>query len=230
MNTVARCRAQQHRVQPTRGIWGSVIRRVTPAAGEDTSVVYTLAQCGVSMATSKTGSFYLTETVQMPAATAAGGRVQGTVDLSAYVNVPTGQAIAVESVDFIYQTGADFGTDARSMLAGLGAISVQLTDLNPGTLLVRADNQSLIASGSLNIDQVNNIATHTSDLYPDNFGPANLSEAFMVVNDSLYLVAGVDLSAVSGNILYVTARIRCRVVKLSSKDWMSIAIQATAES
>jgi len=182
------------------------------------------------MATAMTGSFYLTETIELPAALAAGGRVQGTVDLGAYVSVPNGQAIAVESVDFIYQTDTDFGTDVRSMLAANGAISVQLTDLNPSTLLVRADNQSLIASGSLNIDQTNCIATHTADIYPDNFGPAAHSESFFVVNDTMYLVAGNDLSAVSGNILSVTARIRCRVVKLSSKDWMSIAIQSTAEA
>lgn len=182
------------------------------------------------MATAKTGSFYLTETVELPAALAAGGRVQGTIDLGAYVNVPTGQSVAIESVDFIYQTGTDFGTDVRSMLVGNGAISVQLTDLNPSTLLVRADNQSLIASGSLNIDQTNCIATHTADIYPDNFGPSSLSESFFVVNDTLYLVVGNDLSAVTGGVLSVTARIRCRVVKLSSKDWMSIAIQSTAEA
>ena len=55
------------------------------------------------MATSKTGSFYLTETALLPAAAAAGTRVQSTIDLGAYVNVPTGQAIAIESVDFVYK-------------------------------------------------------------------------------------------------------------------------------
>ena len=180
------------------------------------------------MATSKTGSFYLTETIALPAATASGARVQGGIDLGAYVNVATGQAIAVEEVDFIYQVGSDFGTDATSMLTGNGAISVQLTDLNPGTAFVRGDNQSLIASGGLNIDQVNNIASHTSDLFPYNFGPASLSEAFMVVNDSLYLVAGPDGTTIDTAAVYVTARIRCRVVKLGNKDWMAIAIQSTA--
>ena len=181
------------------------------------------------MAKAKTGSFYLTETVAIPAATASGSRIQGTLDLGAYVNVPTGQALAIESVDFIYQAGGDYGTDAASMMAGDGAISVQLTDLNPGTAFVRGDNQSLIASGGLNIDQTNNIASQTTDLYPDNFGPANLSEAFMVVNDTLYLVAGPDASNSSASVaVYVTARIRCRVVKLSQEDWMAIAIQATA--
>lgn len=227
---MARCRAQQHRVLSTRGIWGSVIRRVTPAAGEDTGVFITLAQCGVSMATAKTGTFYLTETVTLAAAAADGNRVTGTVDLSAYVNVPTGQAIAIDSVDFITQTGSTYSSDVARMLAANGSLGFQLTDLNPGTLFVRADNQSLVASGALQIDIANNIASHMNDLYPDNFGPGALSEAFMVVNDSLYLTAGVDGAAISTSEVYITARIRCRVVKLSSKDWMAIAIQSTAES
>jgi len=182
------------------------------------------------MATAKTGSFYLTETVQIAAATGPGGRVQGTIDLGAYVNVPTGQAVAVESVDFVFQESGDFSGTVASMLAvgNSGSLTVQLSDLNPGTAFVRADDQSLIASGTLNIDQVNNIATHTSDLYPDNFGPTSLSEAFMVVNDSLYLVAGVDAATTGAVIDYITARIKCRVVKLSTKDWMAIAIQSTA--
>ena len=180
------------------------------------------------MATAKTGSFYLTETVTLPFASASGTRVTGTIDLGAYVNVATGQAIAVDSVDFVLQNGTDYGSDVAGMLAGNGAISFQLTDLNPGTAFVRADNQSLIASGAINIDLANSVATHTSDLYPDNFGPTALSEAFMVVNDTLYLTAGNDNAAISGVNQFVTARIRARVVKLGSKDWMALALQSTA--
>lgn len=179
------------------------------------------------MATAKTGSFYLTDTALLPAGSAAGTRVQATIDLGAYVNVPTGQAIAIESVDFIYQT-ADGNGSGNQLLAGDGAIGVQLTDLNPSTTLLIADDQSLIASGCLNIDFSGNVVSHTSDLYPDNFGPASLSEAFMVVNDTLYLVAGNNVAATGTQAVSVTARIRCRVVKLSQKDWMSIAIQQTA--
>ena len=181
------------------------------------------------MTKSVTGSFYLTETVTLPAAQASGTRVSSTVDLSAYVNVPTGQAIAVESIDLIYQLGSDFGSDVESMLSSNGAITAQVVDQNPGTALVRADNHSLVASGSLNIDTANNIASHVSDLYPDNFGPANLSEAFLVVNDSLFLTAGPDGANIGASSVFVTARIRCRVVKLSTKDWMAIAIQSTAD-
>ena len=179
------------------------------------------------MATSKTGSFYLTDTALLPAGSAPGTRIQATIDLGAYVNVPTGQAIAIESVDFIYQT-ADGNGSGNELLAADGAIGVQLTDLNPSTTLLIADDQSLIASGCLNIDFSGNVVSHTSDLYPDNFGPASLSEAFMVVNDTLYIVAGNNVAATGAQAVSITARVRCRVVKLSQKDWMSIAIQSTA--
>jgi len=181
------------------------------------------------MATAKTGSFYLTETVILPAASGAGTRVTGTIDLGAYVNVATGQAIAIDSVDFVLQAGAGFQQSANSFLAGNGGIAFQLTDLNPGTVFVRADNQSLIASGSVSVDDANNIATHTLDLFPDNYGSStNLSEMFMVVNDTLYLTGGNDVAAVAGGDIAVTARIRARVVKLGSKDWMALALQSTA--
>ena len=60
------------------------------------------------MAKAKTGSFYLTESILIPAGSADGTVVQGSIDLGAYVNVPTGQAIAVEHVDFVYQIGSNF--------------------------------------------------------------------------------------------------------------------------
>jgi hypothetical protein len=181
------------------------------------------------MATAKTGSFYLTETVTLPAGSADGTIVQGVIDLGAYVNVATGQAVAVESVDFVVQGGSNFSVDVGNFLASNGSIGMQLSDLNPGSKFIRADNQSLISSGGLGIDKANNISTHTQDLYPDNFGPAALSEAFMVVNDSLYLCGGNFGAITSAGIdLFITARIKCRVVKLASKDWMAIAIQSTA--
>jgi hypothetical protein len=180
------------------------------------------------MAKAITGSFYLTESVALTAASADGSRSTGTIDLGAYVNVPTGQAIAIESVDFVWQNGNLYDGNVEGMLAANGALTQQLTDLNPGTVFVRADNQSLVASGSLNIDTANNVASSDNDLYPDNFGAAAQSESFMVVNDTLYLTVGNDGAAVGGATVYCTARIRARVVKLSSTDWMAIAIQSTA--
>lgn len=184
------------------------------------------------MATAKTGTFYLTENVDLTAASPALTRFQTSVDLSAYVNVPTGQAIAIDQVDFIWQqtdvVSGSIDYAVRTMLGANGSLSAQLTDQNPGTTFIRADDQSLIASGSMQIDISQSIATHANDLYPDNFGPGSLSESFMVVNDTLYLVAGNDAGAIGANQVHCSVRIRCRVVKLSTKDWMAIAIQSTA--
>ena len=178
------------------------------------------------MATSKTGSFWLTEVVQLPALSLNGFRAQGSLDLGAYVDVGDQQAIAIEQVDFIWQAGGDYGSDPQGLLAGNGSLGMQLSDLNPGTVFVRADDNNLIASGSLSIDQANNIATHASDFYPDTFG--KLDESRLIVNDSLYVVAGVDGADISDVIDFCTVRIKCRIVKLSQKDWIAIAIQSTA--
>ena len=179
------------------------------------------------MATAKTGSFYLNETIQIPNTAASGTRVQGTLDLSAYVNVPTGQAIAIDEVDFVVQVGTDYSGTASQIAAADVSLNTQLTDLNPGTVFVRADNQSLIASQHIDVDQGNNQTTRNQDLYPDNFGPSGLSDMFICVNDQLYLVGGIDGAAAASD-LFITARVRCRVVKLSTKDWMAVAIQSTA--
>jgi len=180
------------------------------------------------MATSKTGSFWLTETVSLPPASASGSpRFEGTIDLGAYVDVGDQQAVAIEQVDFIWQVSTDYGSDPSGMVGGNGTLGAQLTDLNPGVLYVRSDDNNLVASGALSIDQSNNIASHSSDFYPDTFG--KLDEARIVVNDQLYLTCGVDgTSTNAASTLYCTVRIKCRVVKLSTKDWMAIAIQSTA--
>jgi len=178
------------------------------------------------MATSKTGSFWLTEVVQLAGGSTTGDRVQGTIDLGAYVDVGDQQAIAIESVDYIWQYSTDYSSNPESMLLTSGSLGAQLSDLNPGTAFVRADDNSLVSSGTMCIDQPNNIVSHSADFYPDVFG--KLDESRMVVNDSLYLVAGVDGATSGTAIIFLTARIKARIVKLSTKDWMSIAIQSTA--
>jgi hypothetical protein len=181
------------------------------------------------MATAKTGSFYLTETVMIPALAADSSRVTGTISLAPYVNVAGSQAIAIDQVDVIHQVTTDYGQQFDQMLVANGSISAQLTDLNPGGFFVRADNPSLVASSGLNIDQSNNVGTMAVDVFPDNFGTAGtLSEMFMVVNDTLYFTAGPDGSAVGTSDIFVTVRCRARVVRLGSKDWMSLALQSSA--
>jgi len=180
------------------------------------------------MARSKTGSFWLTESVEL---TALGVLVQQDIDLGAYVDVGDQQAISIEEVNFIIQsqntsTGA-YSNSLPGAATGNTQWGAQLSDLNPGTTLLRADDNSLIASGVVYMDDTNSVVSIGPDLFPDIFG--KLDESRMVVNDSLYVTAGFSGSALAADRSYwVTVRVKCRIVKLSTKDWMSIAIQSTA--
>lgn len=180
------------------------------------------------MATSKTGSFWLTETVEL---TATDTYTQGTIDLGAYVDVGDQQAVAIEEVDFIIQarnTANDTYMNSLSgALVGNAGIGTQLMDLNPATTMIRADDNTLIASGVVYYNDVDFISSMGPDLFPDTFG--KLDESRMIVNDSLYLVSILHGAALAADrSLVVTARIKARIVKLATKDWIAIAVQSTA--
>jgi len=180
------------------------------------------------MATSKTGSFWLTENIQTASAT--GGLISGTLDLGAYVDVGDQQAIAIEQVDFIWQRYSA-ATDVfdGNLAAGAtsnGVFDAQLSDLNPGGALQRADDNNLIASSTVGLDDTNTIFSLGPDFFPDIFG--KLDESRMVVNDQLYLVGDVGVVVAADMQMSLTCRIKARIVRLSTKDWMAIAIQSTA--
>jgi len=179
------------------------------------------------MATSKTGSFWLTETVTI----AAGGTSNsGTIDLGAYVDVGDQQALSVESVDIIWQihnTLADvYNSYFVPAWAADNTLDCQLSDLNPGGALVRADDNNLIASAALQFDDSNNVMSFGPDLFPDTFG--KLDESRMIVNDQMYVVCKSAVAPATNYDILATVRIKARIVKLSTKDWMAIAIQSTA--
>ena len=181
------------------------------------------------MAKSKTASFWLTESIDLTALATA---VQSTIDLGAYVDVGDQQAVAIEQVDMILQSHDTANNTYSNSIAGIltdnGNFGMQLTDLNPGTAFVRADDNTLIASGSVYFDDANYIASTGPDLYPDTYG--KIDESRLVVNDNLYVVARCNSPGafVANRAATMTLRIKARIVKLSTKDWMAIAIQSTA--
>ncbi len=181
------------------------------------------------MTTSKTSSFYLTETVKLENASASGTLVQGELDVGGLVNIASSEALAVEQVDFIWQWSDTFNGGPDLGAATNYTLMAQLSDQNPGTLMIRADDNNLIGSGALNVDVGNNVVSSDQDFFPDNFG--KLSEAFFAVNDNLYLVAGVVSNAAPTTVpIYCTVRIKARIAKLSKQDWMALAITSTANS
>jgi hypothetical protein len=181
------------------------------------------------MATSKTGSFYLSEELNI---SATGTVNTVTMDLGAYVDVGDQQAIAIEKVDFIVQAYDQVNDHYSNSLFGSvvanTSVQFQLSDLNPNGEIISASTNSLIASGCLNVDFTNFVTTSASDDFPDSYG--KLDESRMVVNDMLYLT-GETIGAYAANHEYrVTAIVKARIVKLGLKDWMSIAVTSTAES
>jgi len=181
----------------------------------------------ITMARAKTSSFWLTERVQLAASTGDGGRSQGIIDLASYIDVGDSQAVSIESIDYIYQGNqASPNSFIKAMVDGDCALAVQVTDLNQGTEFTFADDRSLIGSSAMNIDFSSNLATNAADFMPDIYGTED--ESRICVNDSLYVVFGIDGADVGAQVAYVTVRLKCKIVKVSQKDWMAIAIQSTA--
>ena len=85
----------------------------------------------------------------------------------------------------------------------------------------------MIGSGTLMIS-TDNSASHTSDLYPDNYGPVASDEARIVVNDQLFFTAETGNDFAGSGSLAVTVRLKCRIVKLTERDFMAIAITSSA--
>jgi hypothetical protein len=174
------------------------------------------------MATAKTSSFILSERLTC---TVGGTETTATIDLGAYVDVADRQAIAVEKVDFIMQ-GITADQEISNYLTDPTQVFAQITDLNRGGQIVFADDRALVGSGIWTLDE-NEGVTHATDMIPDNYGPSSAQGTRLVVNDQMYLTALAN-DIVAAQAVNITARITCKVVKLSQKDWMSIAIQSTA--
>ena len=185
------------------------------------------------MAKAKTGAFYLTEQVILSATNTA---VQGTISLASYVDVADRQGIAIESVDFMYQGYNAAGNDYSPSLSSISAASppaaplttgVQLLDVQRGLGIVSSADRALVGSAQL-VQSINGGLSHESDLYPDNFGPVATEEARIVVNDTLFLTATSNNDFGGTEDMAVSVRVKARIVKLSERDFMSIAITSSA--
>jgi len=178
------------------------------------------------MAKAKTGYFTLTERVILTPAAADGSRFTASIDMGAYVDVGDRQCVSVSEVSYIWQNGNYMDSNPSGMVAGNGSLGIQVTDQNPDGAFTPATNSHLIASGHLNIDKANNITSHHSDMFPDNFGSP--AEEKNIISDTIYLVAGNDGAAVGGASVYCTVLIRCRIATLTQKDYYAIAVAASA--
>ena len=174
------------------------------------------------MAKAITGTFTITGKVSMTAA----GYGTTTIPIGSLMDVGDAQALEIEQVDYVYQnhdTAADVyePIGPSQPLNADGTMGAQLMDRNAGTF-ISADDNNLISSGSLAYGHNDNIHTAAADFFPDDFQKTN---GRFVVNDELYLVGRMPAAPVANQRLDLTARIRAKVVKLSTRDWMAISLE-----
>jgi hypothetical protein len=185
------------------------------------------------MAKAKTGAFYLTEQVILSASSVA---AQANFSLATYIDVASKQGLAIETVDFMFQgvdaaTGGTYSQSLESIGANVApwSIGVQLLDVQRGIGIVSDGDRALVGSGTLihQGDPTGGVS-HESNLYPDNYGPVATEEARLIVNSDLFLNAISNSDFSGSDNLAVTCRIKCRIVTLSERDFMAIAITSSA--
>lgn len=174
------------------------------------------------MAKAVTGTFTITGSVDLSAL----GYLSTTIPIGSLIDVGDAQALEIESVDFIYQnfetsTGEYQPVGTSHPMGSDAQWGAQLLDRNAGTWLSSADN-NLIASSQVAFGTGDNIMSSNADFYPDDFLKTN---GRFVVNDELYLVGYLSAAPVSGQRMHITARVRAKVVKLSTRDWMAISLE-----
>tara|TARA_Y100000004_G_C8949060_1_gene427646 strand:+ start:1362 stop:1877 length:516 start_codon:yes stop_codon:yes gene_type:complete len=171
------------------------------------------------MARAKTAPFYIMEMQTGLSSTAE----SITVDVGAYVDPADSQGIEILSVDYIWD-----GTDQLPINNGANDFraTAQLKDNTTGDL-VDPTNLHLISSGHLTYDGGQNPAgiSNVTDVYPDRLGIGK--EGRVVVNDQLEFVVRSSTAVGSGR---CTVRIMARVVTLTKKDYMTLALQTVSDN
>jgi len=171
---------------------------------------------GIAMAKSKTNTFYLRETIEVNT-----GLSTETMDLSIYVDPVNKQGLLIRAVDFIWTDSSDWVPPA----AAIWQASVQIHDTALGGM-ADPENTHQIASGS--VVSTTSGSFSDQDFFPDRLGMAK-GEGRIVVNDTLEITTLGAGAGLPGNYV-VTVVMEVEVVKLTEKDYISLALQAVADA
>lgn len=167
------------------------------------------------MARAQSGVFQIRKTLDGLSTTATVGQI----DLGAYVDPADGQGIEILSVDFIWHDGStNLPIDHTSTFEACA----QLKD-NVNGNIVGYENTHLVASAGLSYF-VNNAVNNDTDIFPDIL---HLSKdgGRMIVNDQMEMVMKASTTVADGA---CTAVISAKVVKLTKKDYMALALTTVA--
>jgi len=168
------------------------------------------------MAKSKTNTFYLRETIQVNTALST-----ETMDLSIYVDPVNKQGLLIRAVDFIWTNSTSWVPPA----AAIWQAAVQVHDTALGGM-ADPENTHQVASGSIVSTASGSFSDE--DFFPDRLGMAK-GEGRIVVNDTLEICTLAVGGATPGDYV-VTVVMEVEVVKLSERDYISLALQAVADA
>ena len=168
------------------------------------------------MAKAKTAPFYISEN-QIGLSTSPEAV---TIDVGAYVDPADSQGIEILSVDYIWDDTSNLpisngSTDFRA--------TAQLKDNTNGDL-VSPTSLHLISSAHLSYSDVA-VTDNVTDVYPDRLGIGK--DGRIVVNDQLEFCVKSSAAVATGR---CTVRIMARVVTLTKKDYMTLALQTVADN
>ncbi len=167
------------------------------------------------MAKAKTNTFYIRETVDVDTSLTT-----ATMDLSIYVDPVNKQGLLVRQVDFIWTDNTDWVPPPAA--AWQAAIQIHDTALGG---MADPDNNHQVASGS--VVSTTSGSFSDQDFFPDRLGMAK-GEGRIIVNDTMEICTLGAGSIVGGYVC--TAVLEVEVVKLTEKDYISLALQSVADS
>ena len=170
------------------------------------------------MARAKTQPFIVTEVVNAANTTAV---QSGTLDLSAYVDPGDSQGVEIMAVDYIWFTSDDNMPAAHSAAFRAAA---QLKDNTNGNL-ISYDNIHLVSSGSIYFD-ADNVVSNASDVYPDILYISK-DGGRVTVNDTMEICVK---SSIAVPDLACAIRVQMRVISLTKKDYMTLALQTVSDN
>lgn len=166
------------------------------------------------MSKAKTKEFVVAREIDVNSA--AGGTQN--IDLAAYVDAGDNQGVEILAVDYIWY---DKSTYLPMDTATNFEAAVQLKDNTEGALIT-PESIHLISSAGYSNSGSNIFVTH-SDIFPDTLPGMGR----VVVNDGLEIVADNSQNVTN---FACTVRVTMRVVKLTKRDWMQIALQTVADN
>lgn len=165
------------------------------------------------MAKAKTASFYIRRTIDVSSTTP--GVLN--IDTSAYVDPADRQGLMIESVDFIFYNA----TSNLPLLAAAPEASAAQLLSGAYTTMQAYDNEDLIASAGNSFANGGG-SYKAGNEYPDILGTP---DGRITVDDNMSLV-GRSVSTFSGATCAVI--IKAKVVTLTNKDYMALAMQTVA--